>query len=107
MTVKRLLTLFGLLTVLISSVAFAAPAIAQEPEQTAPEACRQFDEDGLLDEIGINRGECVNILMGQDSGNIHRVIVGFCGSEDIQEEFGTTNKGQCIKVLTALFENQE
>ena len=107
MTVKRLLTLFGLLMVLASSVAFAAPAIAQEPEQTAPDACRQFDEDGLLDELGLTRGECVNILKGFESGNIHRIIVGACGEEELQEQLGTTNKGQCIKVLTEMVENQE
>ena len=106
MMLKRLFALFALLTVLISSVAFAAPAVAQEPEQSAPELCREVDEQGLLDEIGINRGECVNILMGFESENFHRVIVGFCGSEDVQEFTETTNKGQCIKVLTALFENQ-
>ena len=107
MALKHLFTFFALLTVLISSVAFAAPAVAQEPEPTVPETCRQFDEDGVLDELGLTRGECVNILKGFESGNIHRVIVGFCGSEDIQQQLGTTNKGQCIKVLTALVEENQ
>ncbi len=101
MTVKRLLTLFALLTVLISSVAFAAPAAAQSDSSAAAEFCRMLDEEGVLDDpsLQITRGECVNLVKGPSSANANNFIAAACGATIVQEFTETTNKGQCIKVL--------
>ena len=103
MTVKRLLTLFALLTVLISSVAFATPTMAQNdvPANEAAEFCRMLDEEGVLDDpsLQITRGECVNILKGPSNENANNFIAGACGATSVQEFTETTSKGQCIKVL--------
>jgi hypothetical protein len=100
MTVKRLLTLFGLLTVLISSVAFATPTMAQDvPANEAAELCRMLDEEGVLEFFGVTRGECVNLVTGPASANANNFIAAICGAEIVQEFTETTNKGQCIKVL--------
>jgi hypothetical protein len=107
MTVKRLLTLFGLLTVLLSSVAFATPTMAQGvPANDAAEICRSLDEEGVLDEFGVTRGECVNLFKGPASANANNFIAAVCGVDFIQENLGVSNKGQCIKVVKELFANQ-
>jgi len=105
MMVKRLLTLFGLLLVLVSSVAVVTPAAAQSGSfsREAVELCRGFDEAGELEELGLTFGECVNIVAGQADENQNRFIAGICGAEIIQEQLGTTNKGQCIKAANELF----
>ena len=103
MMLKRLFALFALLTVLISSVAFATPTMAQNdvPANEAAEFCRMLDEEGVLDDpsLQITRGECVNILKGPSNENANNFIAGVCGATSVQEFTETTSKGQCIKVL--------
>jgi hypothetical protein len=96
---KRLRTSLAVLTVLISSIAVAAPASAQNenPNTYAVDFCRGLEEEGLLDALGITFGECVNIFAGLETQNINRAIAGFCGIDFFQAIFG--NKGQCVSFL--------
>ena len=105
MNLKRLLTLFALLSVLFTSVAFASPTVAQifeSPANEAAEFCRELDEEGILgtgSSTGANRGECVNFLMGPASQNANNFIAGACGFDVVQLITGTTSKSECIKFL--------
>ena len=79
----------------------AAPTLAQQlPQPTAAELCRQFDEQGLLDQIGNTRGECVNVLSGPANAEATNRIAAICGREGIWLILGVQNKGQCIQALT-------
>jgi hypothetical protein len=111
MMLKRLFALIALLSVLVASIGFAASATAGVPEPTPPPgasgfatACRAHDETGLLDQIGLTRGECVALLSGQSSEHLSRYLAGVCGAEVIQALYGTTTKGQCIRVVSEVLE---
>ena len=67
----------------------------------AAEACREADEQGVLEALGITRGECVNSLGSPGSEKAGSRIAALCGQEFAQQLTGTTNKGQCIQVLSA------
>jgi hypothetical protein len=85
---------------------FVAPAAnAASPASDAAHLCRLLDEEGVLDDraIQITRGERVNILMGSASEHSNNVLASFCGAPVAQEFTGTTNKGECIKVLRGQF----
>ena len=109
MMLKRLFALVALLTVLVSSIGFAASASAQTADPDAPgdsgvaALCRDFDEAGGLDVNGllITRGECVTIVAGENFES-QRYIAGVCGIDVVQASFGTTSKGQCIQVINKL-----
>ena len=103
--IRRGLVAIGLV---VAMGALAAPAGATHgpphvPANEAAELCRALDESGELDEFGVTRGECVNILKGPASENANNFIAALCGAEEVQEATGTTNKGQCIKVLRGTF----
>lgn len=108
MNPKRLLTLVALLSVLVSSVAFAAPAMAgveEDPANVAAEICRELDEEGILgtgDFTGENRGKCVHFFMGPSSQNANNFIAALCGLDLGQLITGTTSKGECIKFARTL-----
>ena len=103
MTLKRLLTLFALLSVLISSVAFAAPAAGQSNAPGAAELCREIDDEGEFNDVYcITRGECVNLVKGPGSEQSNNVAAAICGSELVRAIFGGTNKGQCIQEVRDL-----
>jgi hypothetical protein len=89
--------------------AVVTPAAAQSGSFSteAVELCRGFDEAGELDSLGLTFGECVNIIAGRADENQNCQIAGVCGAERVQEQFGTTNKGECVKVLNELIRNQE
>ncbi len=105
MLLKRLFAFVALLTVLVSSIGFASPTAAQQdvPANEAAEFCRELDAAGVLDDEGVTRGECVNILRGPASENANNFIAGLCGLDFALEVTETTNKGQCIKVLRDQF----
>ncbi len=104
MMLKRLFALITLLTVLVSSLGFAASAGAQTtdpPGASGPVAlCRMLDEQGQLDQAAVTFGECVTIFANELFSA--PFIAGICGIDTNQESLGTTNKGQCIKVLNEL-----
>jgi len=104
MELKRLVGLVALLTVLVSSIGFASPTVAQvgPGNSEAARFCREVEADGFLGPTGVTRGECINIFAGPASKNATNFFAGLCGDERTQERVGTTNKGQCIKVLTAM-----
>jgi muconolactone delta-isomerase len=110
MALKRLFGLVALLTVLVSSIGFASPTVAQiieeVPANEAAEYCRDLDAQGLLDDMGRTRGECVNFFKTSPSANANNFIAAVCGNKDFQKEQGTTNKGQCIKVLEGRAEEE-
>ena len=85
-----------------ATLAPAAGAFHLDPNEAA-ELCRQLDEQGVLDQPGINvtRGECVNLISGPASENANNFVAALCGLDYVQQYTGTTNKGQCIKVLRA------
>ncbi len=79
-----------------------APAGADHLDKNeAAQACREADEQGVLEELGITRGECVNSLGTPGNENARSRIAALCGQEFAQQFTGTTNKGQCIQVLSA------
>ncbi len=99
---KALLVMFAILSL---TLGFAGTASAQSlPANDAAELCRVLDEAGVLDELGLTRGECVNLFKGPASENANNFIAAICGVESSQEFTGTSNKGQCIKVVKVLFE---
>jgi Na+/glutamate symporter len=65
----------------------------------AAEACREADEQGVLEELGVTRGECVNSLGTPGNENARSRTAALCGQEFAQQFTGTTNKGQCIQAL--------
>ena len=88
------------LTVTPGSAAAQVPPIPEpKPANQAAEACRQFDEAGLLAALGVTRGECVNLHKGPVSENANNFIAAACSTPTGLTLTGTTNKGQCIKVL--------
>jgi hypothetical protein len=97
--IKRLAMAAGLLLMLALPIlafgdsASAAPTDAND----AAETCRLFDEAGFLDDLGITRGECVNLFKEQTSDHANNLLAAACGADIVQEEAETTNKGQCIK----------
>lgn len=97
MAVKRLLILFALLTILISSMTFATPAMANPSSDDAALSCRAQDDAGLLEATGFNRGECVNLEASIATGNVNREIVGTCAIDIFHMHYGT--KGQCVAAL--------
>ena len=99
MMLKRLFALIALLTVLFSSLGFAAPAMAQSDNSDAGVVaiCREADEEGFLDDSGLTFGECVAAIGGQTDGNLSRFVAGLCGADFAQEQFGS--KGQCVSTL--------
>jgi len=78
---------------------FLAPAAYAAPANDAAATCKAIDDDGGLDQAGITRGECVNLIKGPASEQSNNFIAAVCGFEFVQDVTGTTNKGQCIKVL--------
>src|SRR5215212_5380622 len=72
---------------------------AQIPANEAAERCRALDEAGVLEDAGVTRGECVNILKQPSSENANNFIAGRCGLDIVQAALGVENKGQCIKLL--------
>jgi len=106
MTLKRLFGLVALLTVLVSSIGFASPTVAQvgPGNSEAARFCRAVEADGLLGPRDVTRGECINIFKGPASANATNFFAGLCGNKGLQERLGTPNKGQCIKVLEAMAE---
>jgi hypothetical protein len=104
--IKRLAMTVGLMLMLgLPMLAFggSASAAPATPANAAVEVCQQAQEEGLLDELGITFGECVNIVKGPASATANNFIAGFCGLAFVQDQFGATNKGQCIKVVKELF----
>jgi hypothetical protein len=97
---KALLVLFAILSL---TLGFAGTASAQSvvPANEAVEICRSLEE-GTLEGIGATFGECVNQIRGPASGNANNFLADLCGEEFVQEFFGTTNKGQCIKAVRGL-----
>ena len=100
MLAKRFVLVIALLTLVVSPVVFAPSAVAQSNTPAAVELCRQFDEAGVLEALGVTRGECVTFSKGPSSPQANSVIAGSCGFTAVQVITGTTNKGQCIKALT-------
>jgi hypothetical protein len=70
--------------------------------QFAQDFCREADEEGLLEEMGITFGECINFVTGPASEEANNYIAGICGAEIIQARVGATDKGQCIKIVKEL-----
>jgi hypothetical protein len=103
MIAKRVVLVIALLTLVVSPLVFSSVAVAQSDASVAAEMCRALDESGDLEDLGITRGECVNILKGPSSEQANNRIAGLCGETGIQAFFGVTNKGQCIKAARALF----
>lgn len=89
-------------TALLASIMWAVPANAA-PSSIWVEACRDLDEQGELEAEGFTFGECVNILRGPFNETAKSVAAGNCGLDWVLEETGTTNKGQCIQVLRAIY----
>ena len=98
----------AVVAVAITAVFFGGTASAQsdrsEAVAFAHEVCREAQEEGVLDELGLTFGECINLVSGPASENANNQIAAFCGAEIIQEFTETTNKGQCIKVFKEIFE---
>lgn len=92
----RILPMFALMTVLITSSAASEPVAAQEANRTAlaAEVCREWDEIGWLNELGLTRGECINEYVG--GANSNRLMSGMCGYDYFQQNV-YTNKGECIR----------
>ncbi len=86
---------------LLGGTLLAGPASAA-PARDAVEACRAFDEQGILERAGVTFGECVNLFKGSDSRNAENFIAGLCGLDFALKFTGTTNKGQCIKVVRSV-----
>src|SRR5215208_2482834 len=85
---------------LLGTIGFAPVEVAaQTPANDAAELCRELDEVGQLEAVGVTRGECVNILKGPSSENANNFIAGRCGLDIVQAALGVENKGQCIKLL--------
>ena len=79
-----------------------------EPDQPgatgAVAVCQEFRDSGILDEAGATFGECVNVTKGPSSENATNFFAAICGIDSSLEFTNTANKGQCIKVVRALFE---
>ncbi len=103
--VKRLAMLSLLLGLFALPAAMSTRSVSAEAgvASEAAAACQEFAASGLLDEIGITVGECVNNVKGPSSANANNFIAGLCGIDFIQEQVGATNKGQCIKIVSDLF----
>ena len=107
---RTIVTGLAVLSLGLSSIAGALGApTAVSAESIRPdvaELCRLADEEGELEELGITRGECVNLISGLISGpaseRANNFIAALCGLDFIQEQVGATNKGQCIKAVRDL-----
>ena len=95
-------SLLVLLAVLLMTLGFVGTASADPTgANDAAEFCRFLDEEGVLDEFGVTRGECVNLVKGPASANANNFVAGLCGIDFVQEDLGVSNKGQCIKAINA------
>lgn len=91
----------GAAAVGLSLAVFGGAAGADHLDKNeAAEACREAEDQGVLEELGITRGECVNSLGTPGSENASSRIAALCGQEFAQQFTGTSNKGQCIQVLS-------
>jgi hypothetical protein len=100
-TGSRRSVLSGVAVALLSFIVSPArhpKAIAQTRDET--EICRLADEEGLLEQFGLTRGDCVNYRKGPSSKQARNFVAGFCGIDRAQEIAGVTNKGACIKVMS-------
>jgi len=85
---------------IVASPVFAAPTGASD----AAAFCQELNAEGfLLEELGITVGECVNLVKGPVNENSNNFVAAICGVDFIQEDVGTTTKGQCIKVVRTIF----
>jgi hypothetical protein len=100
MPISRGLRAVGLGTAMAGALVFAAPGVAAaQPADNAAELCRQLDEQGELEFLGVTRGECVNLVKGPASPRANNFIAAICGIDFVQQFTGTTNKGQCIQAF--------
>ncbi|CAA9553899.1 MAG: hypothetical protein AVDCRST_MAG49-1956 [uncultured Thermomicrobiales bacterium] len=106
-TMRKLLVMFtlllGMLALPLLASGLSASAEDPTPNEVAMAVCQAADESGELDELGLTFGECLIFLRGQFTENTNIFIAGICGAEVVQEQFETTNKGQCIKVVKSFF----
>ena len=106
--VRRFMSWLVVLTMALSTLPFGAITASADPTNAAEvaELCRQADEEGILDEFGITRGECVNLGKGPASENANNFVAALCGLDALQESVGATNKGQCIQAVRELLEEE-
>ena len=103
MILKRFAVTIALLTLVVSPFVFGSVASAShDTKSEAAEICRQMDEAGELEQLGVTRGECVNVVAGPSNENANNTLAGLCGTDLFQRFTRTTNKGQCIQVLSEL-----
>jgi hypothetical protein len=88
---KALLILFAILSLTLGFVGTTS-AQSEIPANEAAELCREFNENGTLDALGLARGECVNIVKGPASENASNFFAGVCGIE-LNQEFLGVSKG--------------
>ena len=104
---RKLLVVFTLLLSmlalpLLASGLTASATVAPGGAKDAVALCQAADEAGNLDAEGATFGECVNFVKGPSTEQSTNFIAGLCGLDFALELTGTTNKGQCIKVVRTL-----
>jgi len=98
--IKRFAMAAGLLLMLGLPLLAGDVAAAPPGANDAAERCR---EGGLPEQLGITRGECVNLVKLLPSESANSELAGLCSIASFQAIAGATNKGQCIKVLKPFF----
>ena len=105
------------LTLSLGTMAVSSEGASAAPEEpgssrNAAEFCREFASE-LEERLGLNVGECVNIIAGQETGNVSRLIAGLCGSPLFRVLFAGflgvepfANKGECVSTLQAFVRAQ-
>lgn len=90
-----------LCTVLFLVVALASTAAARTatPANEVAAQCHDLDAREVLKALGVNRGDCVNLLRGPASAGAANFYAAACGYEPDQGGVGATNRGQCLIVL--------
>ena len=71
-------------------------AVLANPAQAAPDVsqfCKAFGD------FGSTHGACVSYLQ---TGNLTAFIADICREDFVQQFFGATNHGQCVKIIKAL-----
>ncbi len=103
--IKRFAMLFVLLGIFMAPVVAFHGTVAAAPggARDAVALCQELNAEGVLADFGVTFGECVNLFKGPASENANNFIAAICGVDFIQEEVGTTSKGQCIKIVRTFF----
>lgn len=95
----RLAAMLVTLLVLLGSFSMLTAAQGGDPASDAVTICQSLRQNGVLDQLGLTTGECVNLIQGPATATANNEFAGGCGWEPNQAVVGASNKGQCVAFL--------